>query len=73
MPTYILNKKAQPGSGDHEIHNTTCSYLPNSENQIALGFHSDCHDAVAKAKNLHPEIKSKINGCYFCCNSCHTS
>ena len=73
MPVYILNKNAQPGSGDHEVHNTSCSYVPNVENQIALGAHNNCHDAVAAAKHAYPDSKNKINGCYYCCSACHTS
>jgi hypothetical protein len=74
MPNFIINKNAQPKSGEYEVHNTSrgCSYMPKPENQIALGVHTDCHGAVAQAKRDYPNEKSKINGCYYCCNSCHT-
>ncbi len=72
MPHYIINKNAQ-SNGDHEVHNTTsgCSYMPNIENQIGLGYHVNCQGAVADAKSRWPN--NRINGCYYCCNMCHTS
>lgn len=74
MPSFIINRNPQPKSGEYEVHNTTagCSYMPKLENQIALGVHADCHGAVAKAKSDYPNERSKINGCYYCCNACHT-
>lgn len=72
MAWFIINKNAQ-SNGDHEIHNATtgCTYMPAAENQIDLGNHLTCHNAVAEAKRRWPT--SKINGCYYCCNACHTS
>lgn len=72
MPKFIVNRNAQ-FNGDHEVHNTTtgCSYMPESGNQIDLGTHATCHGAVAYAKQQWPG--DRINGCYYCCNPCHTS
>ncbi|BBR37544.1 hypothetical protein WP3W19E03_00690 [Aeromonas veronii] len=72
MPNYVINKNSQ-SNGDHEIHNTTsgCSFMPNPENRIDLGYHDSCHGAVIAAKAQWPN--NKINGCYYCCNACHTS
>ena len=72
MARYVINKNAQ-ANGDHEVHNITngCNYLPNHENQIDLGYHNSCHEAVAHAKRKWPDYR--INGCYYCCNACHTS
>lgn len=72
MPNYIINKNQQT-NGDHEVHDATngCSFMPNPENQIALGFHLSCMNAVAYAKSQWPS--NRINGCYYCCNPCHTS
>ncbi|AVF95414.1 hypothetical protein AL552_17505 [Vibrio diabolicus] len=72
MSNYIINKNAQ-SNGDHEVHNTTtgCSHMPNTENQIELGSHLTCSGAVQAAKTQWPE--ARINGCYYCCNPCHTS
>lgn len=75
MPNFIINKNAQ-SNGDHEVHNLTngCDYMPESNNQIMLGFHLSCHEAVSEAKKMWPtDINNKINGCYYCCNDCHTS
>jgi len=72
MARYVININAQ-ANGDHEVHNITkgCNYLPNYENQIDLGYHNSCHEAVAHAKRKWPDYR--INGCYYCCNACHTS
>ncbi len=72
MPTFIINKNPQ-SNGDHEVHNatTSCPYMPNSENQIDLGYHSSCREAVTYAIRQWPE--HRINGCYYCAKECHTS
>lgn len=72
MPNYVLNNNAQPNSGDHEVHvdNGTCAYMPLPQNRIALGSHTSCSSAVATAKARYPS--ARINGCYWCSNSCHT-
>ncbi len=72
MPRFILNKNAQ-SNGDHEVHNssTGCGHMPNPENRISLGEHATCRGAVADAKRRLPG--QRINGCYYCCNECHTT
>jgi len=72
MPRFIINKKPQ-ANGDHEIHNATtgCTYMPAQANQIDLGTHATCQSAVLDAKGRWPN--DRVNGCYFCCNQCHTS
>ena len=69
---YFLSKQSQY-TGEHEVHNATtgCTYMPGMEHLIKLGLHSSCAAAIAHARSPFPEIK--INGCYFCCNSCHTT
>ena len=72
MPRFIVNKNSQ-SNGDHEVHNATtgCSHMPNSENQVEAGTHPTCAGAVAEVKRNNPKLR--INGCYYCCNACHTS
>ena len=72
MPTFILNRNPQL-NGDHEVHNasTGCLYMPAPENRIPLGDYVTCHGAVLYAKQQWPN--RRINGCYFCCNPCHTT
>jgi len=72
MPRFIINKNAQT-NGDHEVHNTTagCAYMPDLGNQIDLGVQNSCREAVARAKSNWPT--NRINGCYYCCNACHTT
>lgn len=45
---YYVNKNAQSG-GEHEVHQSTCSYLPDAENLIYLGDFSSCKDAIKEA------------------------
>lgn len=65
MPYYIVNKEER--EGDHEVHETTCSHLPSKENQIDLGWHSNCKPAVEAAKTLY----SNADGCKHCSEPCH--
>lgn len=69
MAKYWVNKNEQ-ANGDHEVHCQGCSYMPQPENRIYLGEFASCHGAVDKAKREHFESS---NGCYHCCNACHTS
>lgn len=68
MKKYYVNKNAQ-SNGDHEVHEESCSYLPTTENRRYLGEFYSCTGAVTEAKKTY----STANGCFYCCNSCHTS
>lgn len=67
MAHYYVNKNAQP-NGDHEVHKEGCSWIPSAENRLYLGNFSSCKPAVDEAKKKYPQS----NGCYYCCNECHT-
>jgi len=67
MASYYVNKNAQD-NGDHEVHTTGCSYMPNPANRIYLGDYTSCQPAVQEAKKHY----SQVNGCYYCSNPCHT-
>ncbi|MFH2057960.1 MAG: hypothetical protein ABIJ59_03575 [Pseudomonadota bacterium] len=67
--TYYYVNKNQQSNGDHEVHKTGCSYIPNQENRQYLGDFSSCRPAVQEAKKYYP----KSNGCYYCSNECHTT
>jgi len=71
MPSYCVNKNAQPESGDHEVHDlaSTQNCLPAVENQLGLGYHPDCDSAVEEAKKHYDDV----NGCFRCANPCHTT
>ena len=71
MSRFIVNRNAQTNdNNEHEVHNITlgCNHLPDLENQVDLGEHQSCHGAVQAAKRTYPNS----NGCYYCCNACHT-
>jgi hypothetical protein len=65
MATYYVNNEQQ-SNGDYEVHVASCSYFPS--NYTSLGDHNGCQTAVAQANRTH----SPANGCYYCCNACHT-
>lgn len=65
---YYVNKKAQ-NNGDHEVHNVTCSWLPDADNRLYLGEFSSSAAAVKEAKRYY----TQSNGCYYCCRESHTS
>lgn len=64
---YYVNKNAQP-TGEHEVHNSSCSYLPDENNRIYLGNFTNCKDAVREAKKHY----ANVDGCYYCSRECHT-
>ena len=72
MARFVVNT-VQQTNGDHEVHNATtgCKYMPNPSNQVDLGVHDSCRQAVAAAKARWPQ--NRINGCYYCCRECHTT
>jgi hypothetical protein len=64
---YYVNRQAQM-NGDHEVHIEGCVWMPKRENPIFLGEFASCQEAVHAAKSHF----SQVNGCYYCCNPCHT-
>lgn len=67
MARYYVNKNMQ-ANGDHEVHKTGCTWLPNPENRIYLGDYSSCDPAIREARKYY----NQVNGCYYCSNACHT-
>jgi len=67
MGYYYVNKNIQK-NGDHEVHKPGCSFMPKSENRMFLGEFPGCRGAVVEAKKYYLQS----NGCYYCCNTCHT-
>ena len=65
MDYYYVNDKPQP-TGEHEVHKESCQYFPN--NRTYLGYFSNCHEAIKKAKTIY----SNVDGCYTCSKPCHT-
>lgn len=71
VPYYCVNRNAQSGSGDHEVHDLASlkGCLPLTANRVELGYHPSCKEAVAAAKRLY----SDANGCAYCAPACHTT
>ncbi len=71
MANFYLNINRQP-NGDYEVHAAGCNRMPTIINQDYLGNFWTCGEAVREAKRKHPTWH-RINGCYYCCNPCHTT
>lgn len=66
MTHFYVNKNAQ-STGEHEVHTGECKYLPKPENRIYLGTFVYCQSAILEAKKHF----DNVDGCYYCCPSCH--
>ena len=69
MAAYYVNDNAQASSGDHEVHVSTCTWLPLIKSKTPLGDYLSCSGAVAKAKTIY----ASSDGCALCCAACHKS
>ncbi|MGB3465586.1 MAG: hypothetical protein WBA74_09960 [Cyclobacteriaceae bacterium] len=67
MARYYVNKNAQ-SNGDHEVHQSGCTFLPQIANRIYLGAYLSCREAVIEAVKHYDQV----NGCYYCSYDCHT-
>ena len=67
MASYYVNNNTQ-SNGDHEVHTTGCSWLPEPQNRVYLGEFASCFPAVGEARKHH----SQVNGCVHCSIACHT-
>ena len=52
--TYYVNQNAQD-NGDHEVHVSSCSYLPAVSNRTYLGDFSSCEPAVDEARKQYTQ------------------
>lgn len=67
MEHYYVNDNPQP-TGEHEVHTNTCSFFDAIQSKTYLGYFSTCQEAVIEAKKKY----TNVDGCYYCCNPCHT-
>ena len=68
MPNYVYNKNKWDGKY-HEVHTTECGYRPKLENQVSLGWHATCKQAILNAQSLTGQFD--FDGCKHCCKECH--
>src|SRR5664279_42317 len=54
MPYFTVNKNAQAGTGDHEVHDLASKRgcLPSVENRTDLGLYASCSDAAVSYTHL---------------------
>lgn len=67
MDFYYVDKVALK-NGDHEVHKSSCRFVPDEKDRIFLGYFGSCKDAALEAKRYFKQC----NGCYHCCFLCHT-
>ena len=71
MARFIINR--QEYDGHHEVHDTSkhceSSTYPEPQNQIDLGYHNSCREAINWAESQLPNWA--VDGCAFC-TACHT-
>lgn len=72
---YFMNSNQQK-NGDYEVHTEVCSYGKLVQSPLELGNFLSCGPAVQLANELYgseaQRLQGRINGCFFCCNACHT-
>lgn len=66
MAMYYVNDNPQT-SGEHEVHESDCAWLKFVKSKTFLGFHEHCSAALQSAKSFYVNV----DGCAFCCSSCH--
>lgn len=65
---YYVNKLTNSNPNhNHEVHKSTCPYLPSANNRVYLGYFSSCKEAMLKARTYY----SNVDGCAVCCPECH--
>lgn len=68
MHNFFVNDYPQ-SNGDHEVHKEGCFYLSLVFSKTGLGYHTNCHSAVRKARNYY----QNADGCFYCSSDCHKS
>lgn len=65
---FYVNKNAHT-NGDHEVHRSKCSRLPDAENRQYLGDFNSSQEAVKEAQKFY----GQVNNCKNCCLETYTS
>lgn len=66
MQHYYVNENAQP-TGEHEVHEAGCVFMPEIQNRRYLGYFSNAIEACREARKIY----SKVDGCYYCAEEAH--
>ena len=56
MALYYVNENTQ-SNGDHEVHTSDCSYLPQVDNRRYLGSFTTCGPAVSGSQEDLPPVQ----------------
>ena len=66
MNRYYVNENSQP-TGEHEVHEEGCVFMPDIWNRKYLGYFVDAKEACKEARKLY----SNVDGCYYCSREAH--
>lgn len=64
---YYVNKIANKHTGKHEVHTEKCRHCPDTKGRIYLDNFNSCGLAMKEAQKKFDEV----DGCVWCCNTCH--
>lgn len=65
---YYVNKLTTGNPNyNHEVHKSTCYYMPSLANREYLGYFNSCNEAIKEAKKRY----TNVDGCAICCPECH--
>lgn len=64
MMHYYINNRTQP-NGEHQIHRTGCTFMPDSETRTYLGQFDSSASALAEARRRYKQATL----CHYCCEN----
>lgn len=68
MSHYCADRN-KSSKGSHEVHESSCGYLPQAGDRLELGIHPNCQSAVVAAKRVY----AQSTGCSICCPDCQSA
>jgi hypothetical protein len=66
MDLYYVDINAQ-ANGDHEVHKSSCNFMPKKLYRLFLDYFKNCHEALKEARKTFPKT---ADGCHYCCPDC---
>jgi hypothetical protein len=68
MDIYFVDKNTLD-NGIHEVHRSTCVYIPRPQHRLYLGYFKNGQDSLKKAKLIY---STTAKACHYCCPECDT-
>lgn len=64
MTHYYINNRTQR-NGEHQIHRTGCTFMPDGDTRAYLGEFDSCASALAEARKRYKQATA----CRYCCEN----